>query len=230
MAITAEEAYALSRKFTKDTASQFGALKGASCTIASIVHQNKQTIVTFQWENDAGEIKESKMYVEDGTPIYEYVVGDTYHYGDLVIYASAFYRCTVAEYVAEDPIDDTKFSEIGSPDGNYDIVQNASLLPVRFTAADRKMYYAIEDAAFYLWNGTNWVKQETTQQFSVMPTPASIYLDRIVQYVGATNTDFVQGYFYRCDYDGTTYEWVSVDTQKINELTTEQVNNLLSIL
>ena len=154
-----KKAYVLSKRYTDETAIQFGGLKGANAKIKSIVHENGQNIVTFEWKNDDGEIRESLMYVEDGTPIYTYTPGDTYHYGDLVIYQSAFYRCTVEEYVAEPIIDDTKFNEIGSPDGNYDIVQNSSLLPVRFTAADRKMYYAIEEGTFFLLNGERWVKQ-----------------------------------------------------------------------
>jgi hypothetical protein len=56
-------------------------------------------------------------------------------------------------------LDDTKFNEIGSPDGNYDIVQTKTDLPVRFTPADRKLYYVIDQGVFYLWNGTEWEKQ-----------------------------------------------------------------------
>lgn len=223
-------AYVLSKRYTKETAAEFGAVKGAPCTIKSITHQNKQNIVTFEWKNSAGETKESTMVVEDGTPIYEYIVGDTYKYGDIVIYASALYRCTVTEYVAEPELDTTKFAELGSPDGNYDIVQNSSLLPPRFTSADRKLYYSIEDSTFFLWNGEAWVKQGTLQQYDSLPTPATIYLDRIVQYVGETTVEYTQGYFYKCEYEDGTYKWLPVDTQEVKELTTEQMTNLISLL
>ena len=149
---------AAARKYTNETAAQFGGLKGASCKIKSIEHQNGQSIVTFEWKNDLGETRESVMYVQDGTPIYNWVSGDTYGYGDLVIYASCFYRCIVANSDVE--FDDTKWNELGSPDGNYDIVQNSSLLPPRFTSADRKMYYSIEDIGFYLWDGYEWTFQK----------------------------------------------------------------------
>lgn len=150
--------YVLSKKYTDETAIQFGGLKGAPCKIKSITKQNGQNIVTFEWTNDDGEIRTSTMNVEDGTPIYSWTAGDTYHYGDLVIYESAFYRCTVEN--SDFIFDDTHWAEIGSPDGNYDIVQSVASLPPRFTAADRKMYYVINEYCFYLWNGSQWVNQK----------------------------------------------------------------------
>ena len=149
--------YAVSKHYTDETAAQFGGLKGAPCKIKSIVKENGQNIVTFEWTNDAGDTRESVMYVDDGTPIYVWTSGNEYIYGDLVIYESAFYRCIVPN--SDTVFDDTKWNEIGSPDGNYDIVQNSSLLPVRFTPADRKMYYSIEDSIFFLWNGYQWLPQ-----------------------------------------------------------------------
>ena len=151
--------YALSKKYTDETAKEFGALKGASCQIKSIVKQDGRNIVTFEWINSAEETRESVMYVDDGTPIYVWEAGDHYNYGDLVIYESAFYRCIIEN--SDAAFDDTKWNEIGSPDGNYNIVQRAALLPARFTAADRKLYYSIEDGFFWLWDGTTWAPQVT---------------------------------------------------------------------
>ena len=161
------QAYVLSKKYTDETAAEFGGLKGAPCTIKSVKHQNGRNIVTFEWKNSAGDTRESEMIVYDGTPIYVWESGNTYHYGDLAIYESCFYRCIVENSDVE--FDATKWNEIGSPDGNYDIVQNSSMLPPVFTSADRKMYYSIEDGFFYLWNGTEWVDQQ----------PATIPLDAI---------------------------------------------------
>ena len=95
------------------------------------------------------------MTVYDGTPIYVWESSNFYKYGDLVIYQSCFYRCIIQNSDVE--FDSTKWNEIGSPDGNYDIVENHTLLPARFTAADRKMYYSIADKCFWLWNGAEWV-------------------------------------------------------------------------
>lgn len=149
--------YVLSKKYTDETAIQFGGLKGAPCKIKSVIKENGQSIITFEWKNDDGDTRESKMYVEDGTPIYTWTSGNSYEYGDLAIYESCFYRCILAN--SDATFDQTKWNAIGSPDGNYDIVQNSSMLPPRFTAADRKLYYCIEDSIFFLWDGTQWVPQ-----------------------------------------------------------------------
>ena len=156
MAFSAET-YALCKKYTNETAIQFGGLKGAPCKVKSVVKKNGQNIITLQWTNDDGDTRETVFYVDDGTPIYTWTSGDSYEYGDLVIYESCFYRCIVPN--SDTTFNDTHWNEIGSPDGNYDIVESATDLPVRFTPADRKMYYVIDEGIFYLWDGTEWVAQ-----------------------------------------------------------------------
>ena len=154
--------YALSKKYTEDSLIGIGALKGAPCKIKSIIKENGQNIITFEWKNDEGETRESKLYVDDGTPIYTWTSGYEYKYGDLVIYTSQFYRCVVPN--SDTVFDETHWNGIGSPDGNYDIVEKAEDLPVRFTTADRKMYYNIEEGIFYLWNGTEWEAQRISDE------------------------------------------------------------------
>lgn len=155
--MTGSAAYVLSRNYTKATAEEFGAVKGASCQIKSTEKKDGQTIITFLWENSEGKTKETEIRIDDGTPIYVWESGKTYKYGDLCIYESAFYRCISENHDIE--FDDTKWNEIGSPDGSYDIVIDSSHLPARFTSADRKMYYSMADGFFYLWNGEKWVAQ-----------------------------------------------------------------------
>lgn len=223
------QAYALSKKYTDETAIEFGGLKGAPCTIKSITKQDGQNIVVFEWKNSAGDTRESTMYVDDGTPIYVWESGHTYKYGDLAIYESCFYRCIVENSDVE--FDDTKWNEIGSPDGNYDIVQNSSLLPPRFTAADRKMYYSIEDGFFWLWNGTEWESQKTVRQYDVMPTPSIPYENKVIQYIGNDTAEFKMGYFYRCMKDSNNqYYWLNINTSDVDELTSAQLTDLINIL
>lgn len=170
------ETYVLARqaakKYTDETAIQFGGLKGAPCKVKSIVKEENRSIVTFEWENDEGETRESQMVVEDGTPIYVWTPGISYKYGDLVIYQSCFYRCITPN--SDLVFDDRKWNEIGSPDGNYDIVQNESMLPVRFTPADRKMYYAIEEDCFFFWDGYQWTRKFDDLQKKTLDEPIII--------------------------------------------------------
>ncbi len=149
---------ALSKKYTKDSLNGLGALKGANCTIESIVHKDGQSIVTFRWTGLDGTVQTREMRVDDGTPIYVWEAGNTYRYGDIVIYSAQFYRC-IAEN-SDAAWNETHWNGIGTADGNYDIVADAEHLPARFTAADRKMYYSIADGAFWLWTGAAWVLQQ----------------------------------------------------------------------
>lgn len=150
--------YALLRKYTDDSIRGItGALAGKNCTIESNTKEDGLTTIVFKWTADDGSVRRTTIQIEDGTPIYVWTPGDHYEYGDLVIYTSSFYRCITEN--SDMVFDDTKWNEIGSPDGNYDIVQSANLLPTRFTSADRKMYYVINDRCFYLWNGVEWQEQ-----------------------------------------------------------------------
>lgn len=149
--------YALCKKYVNDSLIGIGALKGAPCKIKSIIKKDGQNIITFEWLDDLGNTHESQLFVDDGTPIYTWSAGDTYNYGDLVIYESCFYRCVTPN---SDPVfNPTHWNAIGSPDGSYDIVETEADLPPRFTSADRRMYYVIEEQIFYLWDGTEWVPQ-----------------------------------------------------------------------
>ena len=222
------QAYVLARKYTDETASEFGGLKGAPCTIKSVKHQNGRNIVTFEWKNSAGDTRESEMIVYDGTPIYVWESGNTYKYGDLAIYESCFYRCIVEN--SDEEFDNTKWNEIGSPDGNYDIVQNSEMLPPVFTSADRKMYYSIEDENFWLWDGFQWVEQEKLSQYRIMPTASQRYLGRVVQYIGADLPDYKVGFFYQCVYENDTYSWKDIQTSDVAPLSQNQMDALLTII
>lgn len=204
--------YLLSRQFVKQSLIGMGALKGSPCQIKGIVHQDGINTVTFEWEGTDGSKRESDMIVYDGTPIYVWESGNHYNYGDLAIYASCFYRCIQENSDRE--FDDTKWNEIGSPDGNYDIVQSRDLLPPRFTAADRKLYFVIDESVFYLWNGVQWEVQNNLVQLTELPTASATYLGKIYQYTGDTTGAYKHGYIYECvsDDDPTdpTYSWVKL--------------------
>lgn len=149
--------YALSKRYTNDSLIGIGALKGAPCKIKSIVKKDGLNIITFEWKDDLGNTHESKLEVDDGTPIYEWKSGDSYQYGDLVIYESSFYRCTTAN--SDAIFNPSHWSAIGSPDGAYGLVDTYADLPSRYTSADRRLYYVIDEGIFYLWDGTKWEKQ-----------------------------------------------------------------------
>lgn len=67
-------------------------------------------------------------------------------------------------------------------------------------------------------------------QYSTMPTAATIWLGKIIQYVGETAGDYKSGHFYKCTQSGTTPIWVDCLGDEPEALTQEQMNALLALL
>lgn len=75
-------------------------------------------------------------------------------------------------------------------------------------------------------------------QVNVMPTPNENELGKIVQYVGATNANYINGYFYKCVSDGgvtPAYSWEKIrvsdggDTIQVETLPTASADELGNI-
>ena len=64
-------AYALSRKYTQDTADALGAVKGAPCEIQSIVYDEETgtTTITFSWTGTSGQVQTDTAVIHDGTQV-----------------------------------------------------------------------------------------------------------------------------------------------------------------
>ena len=67
--MTAEEAYVLSKYFTKKSLDGQGALKGAPCTIKSTTKVSDGTNITFEWTGTSGTKQTSTIKVMDGLSI-----------------------------------------------------------------------------------------------------------------------------------------------------------------
>lgn len=58
----------ISKKYTKDTAEEFGAVKGAPCTVESQEHDavNHVTRLVLKWENSEGAVQRTTVLLPDG--------------------------------------------------------------------------------------------------------------------------------------------------------------------
>lgn len=212
---------AVSRKYTDQTVIGLGGLKGAPAIIKDIVHQDGINVVTFEWTGTDGSKQTRDMIVYDGTPIYVWESGNTYNYGDLVIYSSTLYRCLVKNN--DIVFHRTKYEEIGASDGNYDIVEDSSLLPVNFTSADRKMYYSIADEYFWLWNGQGWQAQRNLKLAEFAPNAATAKDNAIVLYIGDNTNGFIKGRLYQ--YKISNNSWNDVTNIDYSNVTNKpQIN------
>ena len=149
----------LSKKYTDNSLIGIGALKGAPCKVKSVIKKDGQNIVTLTWKDDLGVDHDTKLEINDGTPIYTWEPNYHYEYGDLVIYQAFFYRCRVAN--SDSTFVESHWDPIGNPDGAYGLVETKGDLPSRYTSSDRKLYYVIDEYTFYLWDGYKWELQET---------------------------------------------------------------------
>lgn len=214
MALDAKKVYGALTTYVNESLIGVGALKGSNCTIKSIVHQDGVNTITFEWTANDGTKRENVMQVYDGTPIYVWESGNTYHYGDLVIYESEFYRCVFEN--SDVTFDRYHWQEISSKDGDYDIVPTTNELPARFTSADKKMYFVYTEAQFYFWDGTAWISQTEAKQLVTMPTASATWVNRTVQFIGTTDANYTHGFFYECVENSGSYSWVNVATTDLS--------------
>lgn len=64
--LTADQAYALARKYVKDTVDGAGAVAGKNCTISSITAITGGHRITFEWTLDSGTVQTDTLDVMDG--------------------------------------------------------------------------------------------------------------------------------------------------------------------
>ena len=72
-----------------------------------------------------------------------------------------------------------------------------------------------------------WVKPEIVQR-SALPQASEEEVDKIYQYIGTTDANYTNGYFYKCISDGqnpATYSWTQVDVQPAPEALPDQTGN-----
>lgn len=71
-----------------------------------------------------------------------------------------------------------------------------------------------------------WIKLEQIQR-SVLPQASEEEVDKIYQYVGTTDANYTNGYFYKCVSDGqvpATYSWENIKVQEADSLPSQTGN------
>lgn len=66
-------------------------------------------------------------------------------------------------------------------------------------------------------------------QMIVLPTPSAAYIDQVYQYIGPTNLNYINGYFYRCIKKDGDYIWEEINVSK-NSTKYVVENNILKII
>ena len=189
--------YALCKKYTDKSLDGIGALKGAPCTVQSVVKTDGRSVVTLEWQSNSGVIQTSKVYVNDGVSIW--ISGRDYAVNDVVIKNNQLFICNTAN--TDTTFDPSKWSVvISGGNDDFNIIDVASDLPASFGPTDRKVYYCIANNTYYLWDGTKWsvintgvtIRELTKAQYDAL-TPAernngTIYF--VIDEAGGGNDDY----------------------------------------
>ena len=108
----------------------------------------------------------------------------------------------------------------GVVDGYYNSLDqlfyedSAFLNPI--TGEDNTIYVDLNTNGLYRYNGTIFIKVSSSAesiQVDTMPTADASQLNKIYQYVGTTDINYTNGYFYKCILDGVNYKWQVIPTQ-----------------
>ena len=214
-------AYLLSRKFTKDTVIGMGAIKGAPCQVQSINKVGKTTTITLKWEDNLGVDHTQDFEIEDGIDVSSATItsnghleltlsdGNTLDCGkvlpqyDTMPTPSSTYNGAIYQYIGSTTSSYTNgyYYKCVNDGGTYKWEQiNVQPMPVE--SVNGKTGAITLDASD--------VSAQEIIQYSTMPTASVDYANKVYQYIGTTNVDYTNGYFYRCELNSetSTYEWV----------------------
>ena len=234
-------AYLLSRKFTKDTVIGMGAIKGAPCQVQSINKVGKTTTITLKWEDNLGVDHTQDFEIEDGIDVSSATItanghleltlsdGNTLDCGkvlpqyDTMPTPSSTYNGAIYQYIGSTTSSYTNgyYYKCVNDGGTYKWEQ-INVQPMPVTSVNGKIGAITLDASD--------VSAQEIIQYSTMPTASIDYLNKIYQYIGTTDTDYTNGYFYRCELNSETsaYEWVVANQFALAEdvYTKDEIGNL----
>ena len=234
-------AYLLSRKFTKDTVIGMGAIKGAPCQVQSINKVGKTTTITLKWEDNLGVDHTQDFEIEDGIDVSSATItanghleltlsdGNTLDCGkvlpqyDTMPTPSSTYNGAIYQYIGSTTSSYTNgyYYKCVNDGGTYKWEQ-INVQPMPVTSVNGKTGAITLDASD--------VSAQEIIQYSTMPTASVDYVNKVYQYIGTTDVNYTNGYFYRCELNSGTsaYEWVVANQFALAEdvYTKDEIGNL----
>lgn len=208
-------AYILSKKYTNDTVIGMGAIKGAACQVQSVHKVNKTTTITLEWEDNLGTSHTQSFNIEDGLDGVSVTGATINSTGNLIL---TFSDSTTIDCGKVLPQYDTMPSPSTSNAGQ--ILQYIGATNVNYT----KGYYyeCIEypvGSGTYIWKNIKVQDSEDIFRYNVIPSPSADIEGAIIQYIGVTNANYTNGYYYQCvesPIGSGTYVWVQKNVQPNN--------------
>lgn len=91
---------------------------------------------------------------------------------------------------------------------SFDVEDGLDGVSVQSATIDNKGHLKLT-----LSDGTVLDCGQVLPQYDTMPTPSASNVGQILQYIGATTSNYTNGYFYQCINDGGVYKWVAKSVQ-----------------
>lgn len=148
------------------------------------------------------------------------LVGTIYQYvGATGTYTNGyFYQCQQDEYevctwepIEVQEIEAGNFAKMSQSDVN-DIKAAVSITPISIPQAMSSSDVADIKDAFSI--DINYTSSASQIQYETMPLATADKVGWIIQYTGATDLDYINGYFYQCVNNSGTYSWVEKDVME----------------
>lgn len=205
----------LSKKFTKDTVIGMGAIKGAACQVQSINKVGKTTTITLKWEDNNGGIHTQAFDIEDGL--------DGVSVQNATIKPNGHLELTLSDGTTIDcgkvlPQYDTMPTPTAINVGQ--VLQYIGATNVNYT---KGYYYECVESPVgsgtYVWKNIKVQDSEDVFRYNIIPSPSVDIEGTIIQYIGTTNANYTNGYYYQCvesPAGSGTYIWVQKNVQPNN--------------
>jgi hypothetical protein len=194
-------AYKASKTYTDNTAEEFGALKGASAQIQSIVPITGGNRVTFEWVNSEGATRTSTLDVMNGTD-----GKDAVQIANITVNASnqilvemedgTIYTTATVPTAKGEPGKDGFSPEITVEKNTPDIY---------------RLKIKTEDEEFVTPNLKGG--GSGSMQVDELPTPTEVFEGKVYQYIGKTTSEYTHNYFYECVGNNGVYSWQKTNVQ-----------------
>lgn len=238
-------AYILSKKYVDNTVIGMGAIKGAACQVQSINKVGKTTTVTLKWEDNVGAVHTQPFDVEDGLDGVSVSNATIKPNGHLELTLSNGTTIDCGKVLPQYDTMPTPSSSnegqilqyIGTTTPNYTngyfyecINDGGTYKWVEKLVQDSYTKIEIGDLSDLPDNTKNVVEnivdinsklddKENIFRYNVIPTADVSISGAIIQYLGATNATYTNGYYYQCvesPVGSGTYVWVQKNVQPNN--------------
>ena len=208
-------AYILSKSYTKKSLIGIGALAGAPCQVQSINKVGKTTTVTLKWEDNVGGVHTQAFDIEDGLDGVSVVGATINSTGNLILTLSDTNTIDCGKVL---PQYDTMPPASSTNEGQ--VLQYIGTTNVNYT---KGYYYECVESPVgsgtYIWQNIKVQDSEDIFRYNVIPSPNASIEGAIIQYIGATNATYTNGYYYQCvetPVGSGTYVWVQKNVQPNN--------------